>query len=123
MPEDVYPAKLEAWEYVEAAKNSGKPYVKLTFTVDGGDYDGRKLFKNQSCQPKALWNFKRVLVRLGANPKDLEADIDPEEILPELISAECRLSVKERTFKETPEDEGRPTNEVTDVLSSYSFAR
>lgn len=113
LPEDNYDAKLDSWEWVDASKNkSGEyGYLKLTFVCTDDEHDGRKLFRNLSSSPTALWAMKRALIRLGADPEDLADDdgIDLDDLMPELIGAECVLRVAVREY------EGEQVNDVKEI--------
>lgn len=122
LPEDTYDAILEAWEYHPKSKSSGKPYVGLKFVVQGGEHDGRSLFRNHSLEPKALWAFKRTLVRLGADGDELTESLDLEDLMPTLIGASCKLQVTQREYREDEDDDPRIVNDVKNVLSSMSFS-
>lgn len=122
IPEDTYEAITESWEYHPSAKSSGKPYVGIKFAVSGGEHDGRSLFRNYSLQPKALWAFKRALVRLGAASEDLTEELDLEDVMPPLMGAQCKLKVGQREYTDPDTEETRIVNDVQDILSAYSFA-
>lgn len=122
VPVDTYDAILESWEYHPSAKSSGQPYLSLKFAVSGGDFDGRTLFRNFSLQAKALWAFKRALVRLGANSEDLTEEMDLDDVMPPLVGAMCKLKVGQREYTDPDTEEVRVVNDVQDILSAYSFA-
>ena len=112
IPEGIYDAHLEDWDYVEQSQSSGKPFLKLEFICDDPDYEGRKFWRNHSAQPQALWALKRTLVRLGADPEDLADEVDLDDIMPNLVGAQCRLDITVEEYN------GEDRNQVKDVLQS-----
>jgi hypothetical protein len=111
IPAGTYPADLSAWEYFEESKSSSEPYIKMEFTLNAGDFEGRKFWRNFSCQPKALRYLKKALVSLGAEDGDISGEWDTEDVLPDLIGNSCLLVIGESTY------EGEVTNEVKRILS------
>ena len=114
LPEGTYEASLSGSELVAASKTSGQPYMALTFTVSEGEFQGRKLFRNLSLQPQALWAFKQAVVRLGANPDDFVGMLEMEDlqaIVGGLVGAPCRISVGLREYN------GELRNELKNILA------
>lgn len=112
IPAGWYDCVLSEWEYVEESESSGEPYIKWTFAVDEGEHEGAKLFRNSSCQVKALPYLKRILLALGADPDEVSGEFDTDEIIPDLVGNPCRIKVGIRDY------EGSPTNEVQRVTAS-----
>lgn len=111
VPVATYEVALDEWEYVEESASSGEPFVKLVFAIDdGGEYDGRKLFWNRSCQLKSLRYLKKALVTLGADEEEISADFDIEDVMPDLVGNRCRAVVGIREY------EGDEVNEVKRIL-------
>jgi len=116
VPEGEYAATLTGTKLVPEAKESKQPYVEMTFTIADGEFAGRKLFRNYSLQPKALWSFKQTLVRLGTDPELLSGELELEdvaEIAADAIGQPCRLSVGFREYQ------GNMRNELKEVLSAF----
>lgn len=105
-----YDAVLDEWEYVEESAASGNPYVKMTFAISDGEYEGRKLFRNFSAMPEALGYMKRALVALGAEAEEVSQDFDTDDILPDLVGNPCRIVVTKREY------EGEEQNDIRRVL-------
>lgn len=59
-------------------QTSNEPYIKFEFRIDGGDYDGRKIFTNASLSEKALPITKSTLRALGYDVDQEELDFDPD---------------------------------------------
>lgn len=114
IPDGKQPATLEAWEWNDTPKSSNAktddPTVALTFRISDGEFEGRKMFRNYSMSRQALWAFKRALVRLGIDPSELDGDIDLDEIMPDLVGAECVLKIGHHMW------EGEARNDIKDVL-------
>lgn len=117
LPDGDYPAVFTEFQYVAKSASSGQPYLKMVYTVDDGENDGRKLFRNRSLQPQALFGLKQDVVALGADPEDWSGEVDVEEALSDLVGNACVLRV---IVREISDKDGEPkmTNEVTKVLSS-----
>jgi len=119
LPTGRHLSKLSVADYVAASSRSGEPAVAWQFTVDGGEYDGRKGFLNTSLQPQSLWSTQRVLIALGKTKEDVDAldwDTDePEKIqsdLNDLLESPCVIVIGHEMF------EGRKTQRVRRVLSA-----
>jgi len=78
---------------ITAAQSSGVPYAKLEFTVTTPEYKGRKIWRNCSFDPKALWALKGALVAFGVPAETMETDFDVEELLEEYIGSEVTLDI------------------------------
>lgn len=109
LPAGEYACRLSGAEYVEESKSSGQPYYALTFTVDEGQYQNRKLFKNQSMSPDALPFMKQTLKALGQ--EQLSDDDDLDVVFAQLVGNECRLKVSQREYQ------GEMRNNVDRVLA------
>lgn len=108
LPAGMYPVVLESAE-VLTSNNSGKPYVKLTFSVNDGENEGRKLYANRSLQPQALWVLKKTLGALGVNESELAGEFDLEELLGGYIGAPAVLKVTQTIYN------NKVVNNVDDV--------
>lgn len=111
LPSGIYQCRLSGWKFEAAAKSSGQPFYALEFTVDEGEYQNRKLFRNQSLQPNSLWALKQTLMRLGAKETDFADDKDLDEVVASVVGNECRLDVDQREY------EGTMRNNVKSVLA------
>lgn len=96
---------------IKVGKESKEPYAALVFTVDSDDeYNGRKLFKNLSFQPQAMWKTKQTLVNMGADPDELVDDVDIEDILNGLIGNACAGDVIIKEYN------NKLVNELSEVV-------
>ncbi len=67
--------------------NNGNQTVNFEFTVTGDDtpdQKGRKVFTTYTLTTESLWAFKKYLRILGADPDELEGDIDVMEFVQSL---------------------------------------
>lgn len=112
IPDGTYEFILTAWEYVEESETSGEPYLKLEFTGDEGEAEGRKAWQNHSCQSKALWALKRTLRTLGADPEALSGEFDTDDLMPDLVGNPCRLRIVQEDY------EGQTVNKIKRILPS-----
>jgi hypothetical protein len=97
-------AKLTGFK-LRTAKDSKNPYYSLEFTIDdddAGDDSGRKMFRNYALTEKSLWAFKQVLTTLGADEEAFDDDTDVEEVLNDLMGAECMLTVVHNEYGDPP---------------------
>lgn len=111
VPAATYEVTLSKWEYVEETGDHGA-YVKLEFTIDDGEYEGRKLWRNLSAKPDALIYMKKALVALGAEEEDISGEFDTDDVFPDLIGNSCAVVVTVKDY------EGEPQNEVKRIVAS-----
>lgn len=114
LPVGRYPAKVSNCQYVEKSARSGEPSVAWEFTLEGGEYDGRKGFLNTSLQPQARWSTKRTLLALGVPEEELEAkfDFNPDD----MIDRDCVIVVGHEMY------EGEKRQRVRRVLSADALS-
>jgi hypothetical protein len=64
------------------AKNAGKPYWNLEFTIQSGPYAERKLFTNCMLFDGALYTLAQILKCMGLNVEDGELEVPTlEEVI------------------------------------------
>jgi hypothetical protein len=51
----------------QAAKNAGKPFINFEFTIQDGQYSGRKDWTNAMCFSPALYTISQICKALGMN--------------------------------------------------------
>lgn len=102
LPDGKYLAKVDDMVFTAKSKRSAQPKEQFSFTALKGltagteDYDPethRKFFYEVSLQDQSLWNLKRALIALGDDPKDLEGEIDVENLKEDYVGRECILVV------------------------------
>lgn len=106
LPEGDYQATFTSFKNDKSTvKDVGVvPSIRMQFTVDEPEeHAGKKLFMNQTLiatGEKANLHFlKKNLVDLGADPADLDAEIDTDDILNDLIGAKVTLKVTIRPYQ------------------------
>lgn len=77
IPKGIYNAEVDQVDY-QLSKNSGAPMFQFVFTIEGGEYAGRKLFFYTSFSPKALSGTKTALLRI--DPLIFNGPFKPQEI-------------------------------------------
>jgi len=115
-----YDAKVTGAQFVPQSQRSEEPMIAWEYTVDGGEYDGRKAFHNTSLQPQSLWSTQRTLMALGLSKEEVDAlewdTEDPEKIQSDLDgyvdeARECVIAIGHRRF------EGEKRQQVRRVLA------
>jgi hypothetical protein len=87
LPRARYLSKVSGLEYVPESKRSGEPTLSWEFTVNGGEFNGRKGFLNTSLQPQSLWNTMRILMALGYTEEEVKSrewDFEDPEVIDEI---------------------------------------
>lgn len=119
IPAGSYNAVLTKTTYKEKSNTSGQPFVIFEFTVQDDDerYNGRKVFKNFSLQPQALWALKQAIVVLGGDVDELMNDegVDIEEFLTGLVGAVATVVVSVKEYQ------GKDTNQVEAIKEARLF--
>ena len=117
LPVAKYDVKVSAAQFNPSSQRSEEAFISWEYTVDGGEYDGRKAFHNTSLQPQALWSTQRTLMALGMPKEEVDeldwSTEDPEKIqsdLYELLERECCVTIGHRKF------EGENRQQVRRVL-------
>jgi hypothetical protein len=62
------------------AKNPGSEYWAIEFTVQSGQYEGRKLWTNATMLPHALYTIKGILEAIGYETIGEELDVEPDDL-------------------------------------------
>ncbi len=109
LPENIYPAVLKE---VSVKEGPSGEYWSWEFEVEGGEFDGRKLWVNTSLSEKADWKMKEVFDAFGYST---DSDTD------ELIGLAVRLTVTQRVIDRGAR-KGQIGNNVDTVLSSDETA-
>lgn len=109
-----YEAKFVSFK--NGISNAGNQKVEMTYQItEEGDANNRKLTAHRALHPDALWSLKRDLLALGADPDDVSGSFDTDELLPELVGADCKIDV---TLGE-PNDNGVRFNNIDEVHALY----
>lgn len=127
LPKGIYNAVCEQYELTES-KSSGAPMFAATFVVDGGEFDGRKLFDYAIVGPRADGKDNSKAIEFGqAKLKKFLVRCCPEVQLAAFnaqqfsdmgtgIGKRLRLSVGIQTQK-TGEYKGEKRNTIKDILA------
>lgn len=106
IPADDYLLKVADVEDGEGDKGA---YLKWTFEVADGKYEGKKPKPHiTSFAKEALFNLKNVLTALGVDIPDEEFDIEKEE----LIGLECMGTIEHDTYQ------GRKQSVIVDFFEA-----
>ena len=95
---------------VKSGKNEGAPMWAVQFSVNGGPFDNRRVFRNYTLIPESLWAVKGFLLALGYDAEQLDGEIDLD--LNDLIGLPCQVVLRQREY------EGQIQNDVRQVLKS-----
>jgi len=114
LPEGNYKVIVDTIEHM-----TEKNYLKWTLNVNGGGYDGRKLWLNTSLKPQALWKLKEVLGRIAPEMDlDGQLNLDTDELIglpaiAEVEHEEYQGDTKERVEElHAPEDGAGGSNDT-----------
>lgn len=75
--------------------NSGADYLSITFKVDEGPFEGKKVYHNCSLQPQALFNLRGVLEALGFEVPTGVMELDPAD----MIGETCGAAIAHETYQ------------------------
>jgi hypothetical protein len=100
-------------EYFDTSKNSNYPKLDFQFTLNDGEYEGRKVFRSSSLQEQALWATKEILIALGYDPDKLVSTVDTDDIIEFVVGRECRVVLSAGTYN------NKPSQNVDRVMSQY----
>ncbi|KPK91445.1 MAG: hypothetical protein AMJ88_13620 [Anaerolineae bacterium SM23_ 63] len=107
LPIGRYQAVVSSVEQVAKSKQSGKPFLKFTFTItEQSEHAGRKLFDNYSLVKEARWKLARTLEALGYSVVGKRVGLH----IPSVIGLPCQLVVSQGVYKH------KITNEIEEVL-------
>jgi uncharacterized protein DUF669 len=101
-------------------KDSGQPYLEFEFDVE--NTNGRKLWRNYSLQPKALWGLKLDLTNaFGWEVPDGAFDLDTDELLGSKVT--LAVTVKDHWKGEIDQSTGqvKKDNEILEVKPASSW--
>jgi len=107
IPNGAYPCTVFDVEQ-RTGKDSGQPYLSVQFKVQGGEYDGRRLWSNYSLQQQSLWAIKGLLITLGWSEEQLAGQFEFEPT--ELMGKACVVVATVGDYQ------GKATNNVDRVL-------
>lgn len=78
------------------AQSSGNPMFNFTFAIQGGEYDGRKVFTNAVLTPEAMWKLKQILKACGIDiPENGQIEFEPRDIM----GTKVKIQVRHREYQ------------------------
>lgn len=110
IPDGTYDAEIVECKLSDKAGQSGYHYVTFTFGKIEGQSDARKLWRNYSLSPNALWALKGLLDLIGMDVPDGEFEFEPDDT----IGSKVGLVVITKPHYRDP---SRMDNEVADVVA------
>lgn len=116
LPTGKYHVKITDGEIKESgpnAKNPGSQYINFEFTVQDGQYEGRKVWSNASLLPHALFTIKGILEATG---HDVSGELDFD--LNDLIGSDLVVKVN---FLPAGEVNGRSLDDRNEVKRFYKY--
>lgn len=119
MPAGTYAAKVTDGELREAgpnAKHPGSEYINWEFTIQDGEYQGRKVWQNTSLIPEALVGLKGLLSATGKFDVDAELDFEIEDV----IGADVAVVVRQREYQGEMQNEVRRVKPLSDANTGDS---
>jgi hypothetical protein len=104
---------VEVRESGPAAKFPGSEYWAIEFTVQSGQYEGRKLWTNATMVPHALYTIKGILEAIGRETTGNELDVEPDDLVnEELIVRAIKKGAREYTKADGTKATADESNEV-----------
>jgi len=114
IPRGEYHVKITDIELKESQseKNFGKPYWGMEFTIQDGEYSGKKVWTNCMLFNGALYTFSQLMKALGYDVSAGEFEVpDPEDLIGQDVIV--RVTIRpERTVGDKTYDE---SNEVKSI--------
>lgn len=109
IPEGKYDATVFEVEQ-KVGNNSGKPYLNWQLKIQGGEFDGRRVFYMTSLSPNALWKLKANLNALGYSKEELEGDFDLDTT--DVVGKSCTVVITHEEYN------GEVRDRVADLLEA-----
>jgi hypothetical protein len=123
IPAGSYQAKVTDGEIRESgpnAKNPGAEYINWEFTIQGGEFDGRKQWQNTSLLPQALFSVKGLLEATGRFTADqLNGDLDFE--IEDVLGADVTIVVRQREWDNETRNEVKRVKAAGETASDSSL--
>lgn len=111
IPGGDYTAAITKHEF--GTSKSGNQKVKVTYTIQDGEYEGRNIWKDYSLLPSAVWVIRKHLIAIGADPEDFGTDTDLDSLLDDAHDVNVTIVVGRREGE--GEYAGKVSNELLDV--------
>lgn len=96
-------------------KNPTGEYISWELTVQGGEYDGRKVWKNTPLGGEGLGFLKELMLASGEYTEaDLNGDLDSDDIIEKVMGAILSASVSRR---KKPDTDGKSDDDFSNNVS------
>jgi hypothetical protein len=115
LPRGVYDAQVDDCTY-GLSQSSGNPMWTWKFEIEGGEFNGRKLFSHSVFTPAAMPRTKKVIGVVA--PELLNGPFNPKEV----AESGVLLGRKVRIRLDVKKYEGQDRNNVRDVLAPAAEA-
>lgn len=107
IPAGDYDARLSNWTPFVSKKGNSCYNVEYTLQESAGEYRNRKVWDiltvDPENAPKALFRFKRDMVRLGADTALFASNTDTDDIIASVMGSECRLTITQEPYESNGE--------------------
>jgi hypothetical protein len=102
------------------AKHPGSEYWAIEFTVQEGDYKGRKMWTNATMLPHALYTIKGILEAIGRETTGNELEVEPDD----LVNEELIVRAVKKGATQVRKSDGTMTDvdERNEVKGFYTLA-
>lgn len=87
---------------VKDTKSGDSKYAAVAFTIADDEYEeynGRKLFRNYSLKPDALWALKQMMIAADADPDIFTGAFDIEEEIKALFGNKVFVGVTQEEYQ------------------------
>src|SRR5215212_5489633 len=108
LPTGKYHVAITDVEMREAKDNPDSKYLNIEFTVQDGQYEGRKLWTNASLLPHALYTIKGILEAIGMETTGNALDFEMDDLINEEL-------VVRAVFRKAGKVKNKKTGEMIDV--------
>lgn len=103
VPADTYLASIV--EAKEGTSKAGEAKIDVQWKIEGGKFDGRRVFETWSFHPNALFRVKNNLIALGLADKHSQDDI---EVTPDMLIGKTAMIVVIIDVSGGTDDSGEP---------------
>lgn len=100
VPEGEYLCTLSGVK-IKDTKSGDSQFAAVEFTIaddEDDTYNGRKLFRNYSLKPDALWAIKQMMIAADADPELFEGAFDIEDEIKQLFGNKVLVGVTNEEY-------------------------
>lgn len=113
---------VEVKESGPNSKNPGSLYIAWEFTIQAGEYEGRRLWTNTSLLPQALFGLKGLIAAAKIDGLDPNGQLDLEEVVDRMQGAEVvGVVVKQKKPAAYAQFEGEEQNNIKSFKPMSEF--